>query len=398
MNCLIYSRVSTEEQAEKGRSIDDQIRICEKYAKENGYSIAGIYKDPGKSASTMNRPGLQDLLLRCKEDKSIEAVLVQDTDRLARNTYDHLQIKFYLKKHNVKLISVSQPMLSDDSPEAEFIDVVIAGANALQSRITGRKTAKVLEERVKEGWWHGWCPLGYKNARADGKNIVVLDKERAPYIKRAFELYSTGNYSVEALNDLLYQKGLRTRDGRKLSRSIMTNILKNPFYTGKMLYKGKIYQGKHQPITSEELFNLCQQVIAEHNQNAIRRRKYQYLLRGFLYCGECGSRIYAEKHKKPSGLVFDYYFCQNCGQSYSKVDEIEKQVAESFKIIQLPQRLIDKIVAKAKEILNQTHQEVDKDRQLLYARKIGLEKRRNVLETKLLDGVIDNDTYKHNTL
>jgi site-specific DNA recombinase len=150
---LIYSRVSTDEQAKEGQSIDAQIKLCKAYMEQNGYVLAkdGIYKDEGKSGSNTNRPGLQDLLLRVSEEKTIEAVFVLDTDRLARNTLDHLKIKNIFKKHNVTLVSISQPMI-DDSPEGNFIDVVLAGANALQSQITGRKTSKVMEQKVEAGW------------------------------------------------------------------------------------------------------------------------------------------------------------------------------------------------------------------------------------------------------
>ncbi len=393
MNCLIYSRVSTEEQAERGRSINDQVKICEKFAKENDYKIVGVYKDAGKSASSMNRPALQDLLIRCQEEK-IEAVLVQDTDRLARNSSDHLQIKALLKKNGARVYSVSQPMVSGDSPESQFIDLVIAGMNAFQSQITGRKTSKVMEQKVLEGWWPGVPRLGYKNARVDERNIIVIDRERSPYIKKAFELFAKGNHAVEKINEILFNEGLRSRDGKGISKATLFEILHDPFYTGKMLYKGQIYQGKQEALISEDLFETCQQVFCDRNQNAVRSRKYKYLLRGFAYCNECGKRMYAEKHIKKSGLTFDFYFCQNCREKYYHSKEVEKGVEELFKQIRLPKTLIDKIILKARGILDDTHNKVDKNREILEGRKVSLEKRRNTLETKLLEEIIDNDTYK----
>ena len=98
MNALIYSRVSTDEQAETGHSIETQVVLCDRFARDNGYIVTGVYKDPGKSATNMKRPGLQDLLLRCEEDSSVNAVLVQDTDRMARSVNDHFSIKTLLKK------------------------------------------------------------------------------------------------------------------------------------------------------------------------------------------------------------------------------------------------------------------------------------------------------------
>ena len=131
----IYARVSTEEQAEEGKSIETQERICRKWAKDNNFAIAGIFKDEGKSATNLNRPALQELIAKCQDREDIDAILVQDTDRLARNTIDHLNVKALLKKKGVEVISISQPML-DDSPEGKLMDTMIASFNAFQSQIT----------------------------------------------------------------------------------------------------------------------------------------------------------------------------------------------------------------------------------------------------------------------
>ena len=129
---LIYCRVSTDEQAgDERHSLKTQLRLCERGIEDmKTYKLAdnGVYKDPGKSATNMNRPGLQDMLIRIQEDKSIGAVFVQDTDRLARNASDHLTIKTLLRKHNVELISVSQPGL-ENTPEGNFMDLIIAGSS-----------------------------------------------------------------------------------------------------------------------------------------------------------------------------------------------------------------------------------------------------------------------------
>lgn len=393
-NCLIYSRVSTDEQAEKGRSIDDQVKICSKYAKDNRIQVVGIYKDPGKSATNMNRPGLQDLLIRCKEDDSIGAVLVQDTDRLARNTMDHLGIKATLKKCAVQVISVSQPGLSGDAPENDLIDTIMASVNAFQSQITGRKTAKTLQEKVKEGWWPGYSPLGYKNEKIDGKNVIVLDNERAPYCEKLFTMFLAGTVPVETIADKLYQEGFRSRCGGLVHRSTLYEMLKNPFYTGRMVWKDQIYQGNHPAIISEEIFDHCQEIMEMHNKNAVRTRKHNFLLRGFIFCGECGGRIYTDHHVKASGLVFDHYFCQHCKKQYCSRDEMDKEIAKIFKKVQLPKYAVDKVMQLARDIKNETHGEIDKNKNLLLTRKVALERKRNMLESKLLEGVVDNDVYQ----
>jgi site-specific DNA recombinase len=203
----IYARVSTEEQAQNGKSIETQINLCRKYAAENDLTVENnIFVDEGKSATTMSRPALQDMLIALQDkNNQVSILLVQDTDRLARNTLDHLNIKRILKKHDIVLVSISQPLL-DDSPEGNLIDTMLAATNAFQSQITGRKTSKVLEQKAELGWYPGGVPaLGYRNADNPApsstldQRIVVIDDSVAPYIKTIFERYAEGNTNMDTL-------------------------------------------------------------------------------------------------------------------------------------------------------------------------------------------------------
>ncbi|MBU2539569.1 recombinase family protein [Patescibacteria group bacterium] len=201
-NALIYCRVSTEEQVKEGYSLDAQEKFCAKFAENDDYRIVEVFRDEGKSATTLDRPALQDLLAKCQQDDSVDAVFVQETDRLARNTKDHLTIRAVLQKAGVKLVSVAQPML-DDSPEGNMIDTILASVNQFQSDLNSRKTKKGLQERFDQGWWPGWVPLGYLNVgvggNADGrkaKKIIKKDPKRFDLIRKMFDMVLSGNYSV----------------------------------------------------------------------------------------------------------------------------------------------------------------------------------------------------------
>src|SRR5581483_2551869 len=183
LQCLVYCRVSTEEQAEKGFSLDAQEKLCRDFAERSAFHVAGVYRDEGKSGTTLDRPALKDLLAKCTEGETINAVVVQETDRLARNTHDHLTIRAVLQKAGVKLISVNQPML-DDSPEGNMIDTILASVNQFQSDLSGRKVRKALQEKFDQGWWPGWAPLGYRNVAEEGgddgrraRKTIVNDPE-----------------------------------------------------------------------------------------------------------------------------------------------------------------------------------------------------------------------------
>lgn len=401
-NCLAYFRVSTDEQATKGQSIETQQKLCQKWAKDNGYIIVSEYKDEGKSATTLNRPALKELLARCQEDDSIKAVLVQDTDRLARNTLDHLTIKSLLQKAGIILISISQPMI-DSSPEGNLIDTIIASVNAFQSQITGRKTSKVMEQKARIGWWPGGTPpLGYRNIENPNpvstldKKIIDLDPNTSPYMLRAFELYSTGQYSAQFVADLLYDEGLRSKTGGKFHDSVLIKYLQNPFYIGKMRWRDEVLPGKHPPLVTQEIFDRCQEILEAHNQHASRSRKHNFLLRGFVFCADCGRRLWAEKHVKKSGLMFQHYYCINCRKkSYADVSDLEKQVEKKFCKIQISKEYADQIIEAAKQILQEFRTGKSQDRVILYSRKTKLEAAmREAEDERFVTHTISEESFK----
>lgn len=392
---LIYSRVSTEEQAQDGRhSLSAQRSLCLKLAREMGYEVLRVFEDPGKSATNMNRPGLQDMLIRCQEDGSIKAVFVQDTDRIARNTNDHLSIKAILKKAGVKLISASQPTI-DETAEGQMIDTIIASVNQFQSDITSRKTKKGLEEKVRKGGWPRVAPLGYKNVTdRSGNKVVVIDEIKGPLIKEAFKLYATGSYAAKQVIDVMYKKGLTSLTGKKLQNSKMIYLLKNRFYLGEVNWDGiTIKKGLHKPLIDERTFNTVQEVIASHNHNATRARKYRYLLSGFLFCAECGYRYTGETHASKG---ISYYRCSrkigHKGKCINTI-ELEKQVEESFKHLQFSQRFINMVVTRVRRMYESRKKEIDTKRKALLNQKQAVEQKRDVAEEKLINGKISDEDF-----
>lgn len=394
-NALIYSRVSTEEQAQDGRhSLSAQRNLCLKLAKEMGYEVLGVFEDPGKSATNMNRPGLQDMLIRCQEDKSINAVFVQDTDRIARNTNDHLSIKALLKKADVKLVSVSQPTI-DETAEGQMIDTIIASVNQFQSDITSRKTKKGLEEKVRKGGWPRLAPLGYKNVTdKSGKKIVVIDEVKGPLIQEAFKMYAIGSYAGKEVAEIMYKKGLTSFIGKKLHNSKIIYLLKNRFYLGEINWDGIIVKkALHKPLIDERTFNAVQEVMANHNHNATRARKYRYLLTGFLFCAECGSRYTGETHAEKG---ISYYRCSrrigHQGKCINTLD-LEKQVEESFKYLQFSQRFINMVVTRVRRLYESRKKDIEKNKRVLLNQKQAIEQKRDTAEEKLINGTISDEDF-----
>ncbi len=399
-NVVIYCRVSSEEQARKGYSLDAQEKYCSEFAKNKGLNIVGVFRDEGRSGTTLNRPALKDVLSMCQQNKSIDALLIQETDRLARNTKDHLTVKAILKKEEVQILSVAQPML-DDSPEGAMIDTIIASINQFQSDINSRKTKKGLQERFDQGWFPGWVPLGYLNKAIEGNNntrtrkIVIKDPDKWILVKEGFELYLTGEYSVDAIKDILNEKGLRSKNGKKLQRSVFAAMLKNPFYTGIMKWNGQEKIGKHEPIITLTQHQRIQDIIASHNMHACRKRKHLFLLTGFIYCNACGLRYTADKNKAKKK---EYYHCanrhihSNRGQNIP-VNDLEKQIEEQFKKLQFSDEFINGVMIKLRKLYYEEQEKLDSQKSILSNKKKAVESKRDIAEEKLLSGTISDDDF-----
>lgn len=399
---LVYARVSTEEQVTQGRSIDDQISVCSQWAERQGYSVVESFTDPGKSGSLawQKRPGLKSLVERCQKGE-IAAVIVLDTDRLARNTQEHLVIRTIFKKFNVRLFSTNQPSVSEDTPEGDLVDTIVAAVNAYLPQVTGRKVSLSMYEKFKEGWWPGWAPLGYsnKNIGTDErpKRVIVIDPTAGSLVKQAFELYASGQYTLESLAMRLNGLGLRSKTQKPIQRSGLQLILRNRFYIGQLTYKGETRQGKHQPLISQQLFYEVQESLDTGNRGADRKRKHQLALRGYIHCGICGSLYTASVNQKKHVA---YYHCPDTQRKHSnkgqnvEVRELEREVGDLFESVQLSKSLMEKILGRAKQILEETHRETDREQREIENSLTRQKRRREVLEQKLLDGVIDDETYK----
>lgn len=397
-----YYRVSTDEQAQHGKSIDTQRSLCKKWASDNDYDIVQEFVDEGKSATKISgRKALQDLLERCS-DGGVDAIIVQDTDRLARNTYDHLTIKSLLKKQGVVVISTSQPMI-DDSPEGNMIDSIIASVNTFQSALTGRKTSKVLSEKASLGWFPKIPPLGYINSENPNptgnldKKIISLDESISPYITSMFEQYATGNYSLMEMAEYLNKSNVKPNRGLKLHKNTINNILRNEFYVGYFTWNSKRYKGKHPALVKQEVFDRVQIVMQNHNRNISRKRTHNFLLSGFLFSKKDGKRMLGEKHKKPNGRVYSFYCNQNDrADSYVDSEKIEKGVEEIFQKIQISKEYSDMVIATAKTILTDSRKSQSTEKKRISGELQKIEKAiQEVEDSRFLSGKIGNEMFQN---
>lgn len=393
MNCLLYARVSTDKQAQKDLSIPAQIAAMKGYIKTNGWKIAGHFVDEGESARTADRPELKNLLQYCKDHKDVNVVLVHKIDRLARNLVDYATIKAILKQRGIRLVSVSEPF--DDNPVGHLLENIIASISEWYSANLGEEIKKASFAKLNKGEWPHKPPIGYRSIKDENNRVKhVPDSEASALVLQAFQLFSTGNYSLLTLSEEMYDRGLRTRYGRMLSREAMKKLLMRKFYIGRLEWQGKQYHGIHQPIVPKDLFYRVQEVLKSRSADTGEKGRLRFLLRGVAYCRTCDQRLTGEVHPRGS-----YYRCLHshdktkCDQPYVPVKHLDDQLVDLYTKLQPPKKLL--------VLLKHEIEIIAKNREKLAEREIkGVQKALEDLENKelqlldeMLTGKADRAVY-----
>ena len=177
-----------------------------------------------------------------------------------------------------------------------------------------------LKSKLDKGWMPGTAPLGYLNTKTEirGENYIIVDPERFPLIRRAWDLMLTGNYIASEIVDKLNNewgfrtRGWKKRGGKPMSRSTIYRTFTNAFYAGVIPYKGLFIEGKHQAMITLEEFDRVQHLLGRDGRH--RPQRYQYAYTGKIICGECGglvSATFKEKILKQTGMLKKYvlYYC-----------------------------------------------------------------------------------------
>ena len=394
-----YCRVSTSTQFQEGLSLDVQEEACRMAIKNDGCKLLKIIRDEGKSAGSLKRSGIQEII-GLVENKKVDIVYTISSDRLNRNTGDYIWLIDLFKKNNIQLRYIHQANL-DDSAASQTMGTIMAAFNEMQRLQTSEKVKRVITAKVDAGYYPERAPVGYLNALNQdpsvdrlAKRIIVPDSVMAPLVTEAFKLFSTGNYNGYELNELLAGKGLRTRNGLIMSPSRFYGMLQNRTYVGEVRW-GRITNplGKHQPLIDKDTFDQVQSVLAGHNKHAGRSRKYSWLLSGFIYCAKHGRRYTAEWHLNKK---IAYYHCTNrsgCGH-YIESNKLENMIAKKFQDLEFNPDFVSRVIEKAKAMFYKRRQEYEAKRQSLVNQKTAFEAKLKSAEDKLFTNTLTDDDFK----
>jgi len=348
-NCAIYTRVSTDNQAEKEFSSCEaqEQKIRSFIASQNNWQVFKIYNDAGFSGATLERPALKQLLADLKKEK-IDIVFVYKIDRLTRSPKDFYQLIEFFEQSKIDFISITE-RFDTATPAGRLLRNIMLTFAQFERELASERTKDKMLERAKKGLANGGLtPYGYM--RQD-KKLIPRPKE-AEIIKSIFETYiETG--SLAKVYSSLKEKGIKNRLGKNFSKTNIAHILRNVVYVGKIKHNKEIYQGIHEPIISEEIFTLAQRIHKEKRKNF---RVYKnFLFGGLVQCESCGSKMTScFTNKRGDGKLKRYYYyrCtstlrqdwQSCPVKQVSAERLENFCLENLERISVDKNYIENLV------------------------------------------------------
>lgn len=346
IRCAIYTRKSSDEGLDQEfNSLDAQREACAAYIasqKHEGWKLLPEhYDDGGASGATMERKGLQRLLDDIDAGK-VDLVVVYKVDRLTRSLADFAKLIERLDASGSSFVSVTQAFNTSTSMGRLTLNVLLSFAQFEREVTAERIRDKIAQSKAKGMWMGGNVPLGYD---VDGRSLKPHAKE-AKIVVQLFELYdeldclrqveqraSKAGYRTKVRR----MKNGRTTGDRPFSRGRIQHILRNPLYVGKVRHKDMVYDGLHDPVIDQDLFERVQAKLdaASRRIGKVRKARVPSPLAGRIF-DEQGHRL-TPSHTTRGPKRFRYYVSQS----------LVKNSGEVTDGVRLPAQTVEGAVASA---------------------------------------------------
>jgi len=339
----LYARKSTDDEDRQVLSIESQINELREYAKKENLEIVDEFTE-AKSAKEPGRP-IFSFMLKQIEAGLAEGILAWHPDRLARNSIDGGKI-IYLVDIG-KITDLRFPIYRfDNTAQGKFMLSIAFGQSKYYVDNLAENVRRGMREKLRRGEWPAWAPLGYLHEYKN--HTVIVDPEKVPFVRKMFELYATGNYSLEELLREVRSWNLIGKAGKPVRKSSLVVILKNPFYYGVMRFKGELYEGSHPPLISKKLFDRVQEVM-QIQAKPMKRGEIKFAFTGLMKCGECSGSITAEIQK---GHI--YYRCTKkfgkCSQKFLREEALLEQINNAILKVFIDNETKEKIINRLEEL------------------------------------------------
>ncbi|MBX3443853.1 MAG: recombinase family protein [Planctomyces sp.] len=305
---VALARVSSREQEREGFSLEIQEDALRRYAGQHGGEIARLFKIAETASKADERKTFRELIAYAKKHcAELDGLLVYKVDRAARNLFDFVEIERLESEYALPFICVSQP--TENNPAGRMMRRTLANMASFYTEQQSVDVREGLARRVKEGWFVGLAPYGYRNIRKDGRGLVEVDPLPAANVRRIFHLYAYENLTLDGLVERVNGEGMVFRPSQpQFPRSSIHNILRDRAYIGEISHKGEWYPGRHEPLIDRATWDRVQALLGGQNY-----RNHALTYAGeFMTCAHCGHPISGEcktKMTKAGPRSYVYYRC-----------------------------------------------------------------------------------------
>ena len=338
----IYTRVSTEEQAENPEgSIKNQEQRIREFVKlknmvEPFGEVAKVFSDPGVSAKDMNRPGFQKMLAAI-QSREVNLVLVTELSRFSRSTRDFAALQEFLEENDCKFLSMRENFDTSGAAGSMVMNLMASIAE-FERRQTAERISHSFLARSKRGLYNGGSlPLGYRIDESK-PGYLFIDQAEAEIVKLAFNAFLKQG-TLAATAKFLTSQGVRmpkkVHGGGAVRESQLTidslyRLLKNKSYIGV-----RVFQSKHgqeevpavwEPIIDRETFESVGKILTQncHHKRTHGKNRFPYTLSGVIFCDQCGERMSGKSAHGRAGKV-GYY-------EHTKVSRLQSGNPDRIKI------------------------------------------------------------------
>ena len=304
------------------------------------------------SAKTFERPGFKNLRSFCKKNKKeINFLLFLKWDRFSRNTGEAYSVIKEFHNQGIEVNAIDQWM-DFENPDNKLMLAIYLAAPEVENDKISIRTKAGMRRAKKEGRWVGTPPLGYSASRDEEDKPIAKPNKKAPIVKRLFEEIAKNERPMEEIRIGMNRKGLNC------GRAQIHNLLRNPFYIGRIHIgawkdeKETVVNGIHEPIISVALFYEVQDVLASRSRPITRNNIHnqELPLRGFLKCSKCGSNITGSRSRSQNGNYFYYYHCQNGCKERFRADIAHKKLSDLLDSIEFDDRISNIYKSILKEV------------------------------------------------
>jgi site-specific DNA recombinase len=358
MKLILIARVSDVEQR---KALPAQKLRLKQYA--TGKDPQAEYHEFDESAHKDVRREFAKLVQHIKEQKEPCAVVFDKIDRFTRDSSQEevRAINSLIKAGKIELHFPSDNLFINYlSPAADLFRLGIGMALAKYYSDSIRDNVKRrFEQLLDDKTWIGYAPIGYMNINRGTFNKPIkdieVDPERASHVITIFEKRAIG-MSYEAIAHLVNSEGMISKSGKQLNKSAIEKITRNPFYHGIMLYMGKLYPHKYQPLITKQLYNKCQDVRDQRFDKRTAYRSLPFALNNLATCKECGCTVSSFNARNST-----YIKCSKakykCGNQNTSQALVMPQIQETVSLIPLSNAQIDALILELK--IRYSSQQVD---------------------------------------